>query len=104
VEQTEAINAWHDHSAVDSTSAPAARKVEMKHIDVVKNRDGWAGESVGRAVPNAKAPTKAEAVRKAAAVAKQSTEPVAVRIHKADGKFQEEWTYPRGADPRRSES
>ena len=74
----------------------------MKRIDVVKKRDGWAGQSGGRTVPNTKAPTKAEAVRKTAAVAKKGSRPVSARIHKADGKLQEERTYPRGADPRRS--
>ena len=29
-------------------------------------------------------------------------EPVSVRIHDVDGKFQEERTYPRSADPRKS--
>jgi hypothetical protein len=53
-------------------------------------------------VPNTKASTKAEAVKKVAAAAKKGSEPVSVRIHKQDGKIQEERTYPRGADPRRS--
>jgi hypothetical protein len=74
----------------------------MKRIDVVKKRDGWAGESSGRTVPNTKAPTKAEAVRKVATAAKKGSEAVSVRIHKADGRIQEERTYPRSADPRRS--
>ena len=74
----------------------------MKRIDVVRKGDGWAGESGGRTVPNTKAGTKAEAVRKVAAAAKKSSEPVSVRIHKVDGKIQEERTYPRSADPRRS--
>ena len=43
----------------------------MKRIDVVKKRDGWAGESGGRTVPSTKAATKAEAVKKVAAVAKE---------------------------------
>lgn len=76
--------------------------VEMKRIDVVKKRDGWAGQSSGRTVPDTKASTKAEAVKKVAAAAKRNPQPVSVRIHKADGKIQEERTYPRSADPRRS--
>jgi len=76
--------------------------VTVKRIDVVKKRDGWAGESGGRTVPNTKASTKAEAVRKTAAVATKGREPVSVRIHKVDGKIQEERTYPRSADPRGS--
>ena len=74
----------------------------MKRINVVKKRDGWAGESGGRTVRNTKARTKAAAVKKTAAVAKRDPQPVSVRIRKADGKIQEERTYPRSADPRKS--
>jgi hypothetical protein len=74
----------------------------MKRIDVVKKRDGWAGASGGRTVPNAEAPTKAETVRKVAAAARKDPQPVSVRIHKLDGRIQEERTYPGSADPRRS--
>jgi len=76
--------------------------VILKRIDVVKKPDGWAGTSGGRTVPNTKAATKAEAVKKVAAAAKKGSEPVSVRIHKTDGKIQEERTYPRAADPRSS--
>ncbi len=64
----------------------------MKRIDVVKKRDGWAGESGGHTVRNTKAPTKADAVKKVAAAAKKDPQPVSVRIHKANGQF------PGGAD------
>jgi hypothetical protein len=74
----------------------------VKRIDVVKKKDGWGGESGGRTVRNTKATTKAEAVKRTAEVARKDPEPVSVRIHKSDGKFQEERTYPRSADPRRS--
>jgi Uncharacterized protein conserved in bacteria (DUF2188) len=74
----------------------------MKRIDVVKKRDGWAGESGGRTVPSTEAATKAEAVKKVTSAAKRGPEPVSVRIHKTDGKIQEERTYPRSADPRRT--
>jgi hypothetical protein len=49
-----------------------------------------------------KAPTKDEAVRQTIAAAKKDLQPVSVRIHKQDGRIQEERTYPRSADPRRS--
>lgn len=74
----------------------------MKRIDVVKKSDGWAGETGGRTVRGTKADTKAEAVKKTAAVARKSTDPVTVKIHKEDGRIQEERTYPRAADPRGS--
>jgi hypothetical protein len=74
----------------------------MKRIDVVRKGDGWAGESSGRTVPNTKADTKAETVKKVAQVAKKDPQPVSVKIHKAGGQIQEERTYPRSADPRES--
>ena len=74
----------------------------MKRIDVVKKDDGWVGESGGQTVRNTKAPTKDGAVKKTAQVARNSPEPVSVRIHKEDGQIQEERTYPRSADPPRS--
>lgn len=72
----------------------------MKRIDVVKQADGWVAKQ-GRAVV-ADGGTKQEAVRNAAAVAKADPEAVSVKIHRVDGKIQEERTYPRGADPKRS--
>jgi hypothetical protein len=74
----------------------------MKRIDVVKKGDEWAGESKGRTVPGTKAPSKDEAVKKAAAAAKKSPDPVSVKIHKEDGRIQEERTYPRKADPKKT--
>lgn len=74
----------------------------MKRIDVVKKGDGWLGESGGATVRGTKAPTKEDAVRQTIAAAKKDPQPVSVRIHKQDGKIQEERTYPRSTDPRRS--
>jgi hypothetical protein len=74
----------------------------MKRIDVVKKGDGWAGESGGRTVPNTKAGTKAETVKKVAQVAQRDPQAVSVKIHKTNGQIQEERTYPRSADPRKS--
>lgn len=76
---------------------------KAKRIDVVRRSDGtWAGEHKGRAVPGTKSTKKVETVKRTAAAAKKSGEPTSVRIHKQDGKFQEERTYPRSADPKRS--
>ena len=50
----------------------------------------------------ARAPKKVDAVRKTARVAKADPQPVSVKIHKENGRIQEERTYPRKADPRRS--
>ncbi|HEU4737695.1 MAG TPA: DUF2188 domain-containing protein [Solirubrobacterales bacterium] len=71
----------------------------MKRIDVVKTQDGWRGESGGQTVRGTKAPTKAETVKQTAEVARNAPEPVSVKIHKENGRIQEERTYPRKADP-----
>jgi hypothetical protein len=72
----------------------------MKRIDVVKTADGWVGETKTGTV--AKAPTKDEAVKRTADVAKAEADAVTVKIHKANGRIQEERTYPRSADPPQS--
>lgn len=71
----------------------------MKRIDVVKTKDGWRGESGGQTVRGTKAPTKAETVKQTADAARKAPEPVSVKIHKENGRIQEERTYPRKADP-----
>jgi Uncharacterized protein conserved in bacteria (DUF2188) len=74
----------------------------VKRIDVVKKNDQWVGESGGRTVPGTRAPRKDEAVRNTARVARGDSQPVTVKIHKENSRIQEERTYPRKADPRRS--
>jgi hypothetical protein len=74
----------------------------MKRIDVVKKNDQWVGESGGRTVPGTRATRKEDAVRNTARVARSGSQPVTVKIHKENGRIQEERTYPRSADPRRS--
>jgi len=72
----------------------------LKRIDVVKKNNQWVAETGGKAV--AKAPRKVDAVRKTARVAKSDPQAVTVKIHKENGRIQEERTYPRKADPRSS--
>ena len=74
----------------------------MKEYHLVKRPDGWAAESDGRTVRGTKAPTKAQSLQQTRDVARNASEPISLRIHKADGQFQEERTYPRSADPRSS--
>ena len=75
-------------------------RTPMKRIDVVKKGTQWVAETNKQTV--AQAPTKEAAIKKTAAVAKADPNAVTVKIHKADGKIQEERTYPRAADPRQS--
>jgi hypothetical protein len=70
----------------------------MKRIDVVKKGDEWVGTTKREVV--ARAPTKLEAVRKTARVARATPEPTTVKIHTENGRIQEERTYPRPAEPR----
>jgi hypothetical protein len=72
----------------------------MKEIAVVHRQENWVAES-GNEILLA-ADKKEDAVRLAVELARSLGEPVSVRIHRADGQFQEERTYPRSADPRRS--
>jgi hypothetical protein len=72
----------------------------MKRIDVVKKGDEWVAESGRNVITRSK--TKQQAVRSTAKAARSSGEATSVRIHNVDGRIQEERTYGRGADPRRS--
>ena len=74
----------------------------MKRIDVVQKGDKWVGQSGGKTVRGTGATRKDDAVRNTARVAKRDSQPVTVKIHKQDGRIQEERTYPRKADPRGS--
>ena len=74
----------------------------MKRIDIVKKGDSWVGETGGKAVRGTKSPKKAATIKQTAQVARKDPQPVSVRIHKVNGRIQEERTYPRAADPRRS--
>ena len=74
----------------------------MKRIDVVKKGNKWVGESRGRTVRGTGATTKKQAIKNTARVARKSPESVTVKIHKENGGFQQERTYPRPADPRQS--
>jgi hypothetical protein len=74
----------------------------MKRIDVVKRGPEWVAETGKSKKVVARAPTKVRAVKKTARAAKADRQPVTVKIHKQKGQIQEERTYPRRADPRRS--
>lgn len=74
----------------------------MKRIDVVKENGQWRAKSKGRTLPGTSARLKVEAVKKTAQKARANPEPVTVKIHKEKGGIQEERTYPRKADPRKS--
>jgi hypothetical protein len=72
----------------------------MKQMDLRKRGDEWVLESGHTRVLSAG--TKAEALQRATATAKREPDSVSLRIHGLNGQIQEERTYPRSADPRRS--
>lgn len=75
---------------------------DIKRWDLVKRGDNWRAESGGRAVPGTSAERKIDAVRNTAEKAKSNPAPVTVKVHKENGRIQEERTYPSSADPRKS--
>ena len=72
----------------------------MKQISVVHRQEHWVAEC-GNEILLA-ADKKEDTVRLAVELARSLGEPVLVRIHRVDGQFQEERTYPRRADPSRT--
>ena len=70
----------------------------MKRLDLVKKKNEWVAQTGSKKVV-ARARTKEDAVRKTARAAKADSQAVTVKIHKENGQFQEERTYPRKADP-----
>lgn len=77
----------------------------MEKIDIKKRMGLWVVETRKNKVLLASEPTKAEAVRRGAEVCRKwgtHSDPVSLVIRKADGRIQEERTYPRSRDPRRS--
>ena len=67
---------------------------------MIHRHEQWIAES-GNQILLAAA-TKQEAVGLTVELARSLREPVSVRIHNLDGQLQEERTYPRSTDPRRS--
>lgn len=63
----------------------------MKQIDIVKKGDRWVTESKSGVIATNR--TKEAAVKGAAASAKANRNSVSLRIHKANGRIQEERTY-----------
>lgn len=71
---------------------------KRKNYHVTKTDDGWQSKLEGGQRASIKAKTKAEVVKKTIEIAKNK-ENSSVRIHKTDGKIQEERTYPKKSDP-----
>ncbi|MFJ4454181.1 DUF2188 domain-containing protein [Pseudomonas sp. NPDC089392] len=72
----------------------------MDTYHVSPTAQGWELKKVGAERAAVRGATKKELVSSLADFFQGKT--VSVKIHKADGTFEEERTYPRSADPRRS--
>ncbi|GET23280.1 DUF2188 domain-containing protein [Prolixibacter denitrificans] len=71
---------------------------KRKTYDVTKTEDGWQGKLEGGERASVTGKTKTEVVKKTIELAKRQGK-AAVKIHKGNGNFQEERTYPKKSDP-----
>jgi hypothetical protein len=71
---------------------------KRKNYHVTKTNDGWQGKLEDSQRASVKGTTKEEVLKKTIEIAKKQDNS-SVKIHKSDGKFQEERTYPKKSDP-----
>jgi len=71
---------------------------KRKTYHVTKTDDGWQGKLEGGQRASVTGSTKEEVLKKTIEIAKNQ-ENSSVKIHKSDGKIQEERTYPKKSDP-----
>tara|TARA_B100001115_G_C15846864_1_gene427241 strand:- start:3411 stop:3647 length:237 start_codon:yes stop_codon:yes gene_type:complete len=69
-----------------------------KNYHITKTKDGWQGKAEGGKRASTIGSTKKEVVGRMVEIAKNNGN-ASVKIHKVNGKFQEERTYPRNSDP-----
>ena len=74
--------------------------MEMDKYHLVHKNDEWKLQREGSNRASKSFDTKSEAMKESTDFMR--THGGSLRIHKTDGQFQEERTYPRKADPRRS--
>ncbi|EPF0313646.1 DUF2188 domain-containing protein [Enterobacter chuandaensis] len=72
----------------------------MDNYHITKDGDKWKLQKEGNTKPSKTADTKAEMIKQTQDF--MADKQGSVKIHKVDGKFQEERTYPRKDDPRSS--
>ena len=71
---------------------------DKKTYHLTKSDDGWQTKLERGKKASIKGKTKAEVLEKSIELAKKQKDS-SLKIHKSDGKFQEERTYPRSKDP-----
>lgn len=72
---------------------------QRKTYHVTKTETGWQGKTENGQRASVTGETKAEVMQKTIDIAKNYNGNANVIIHKQDGKFQEERTYPKSSDP-----
>lgn len=72
---------------------------DRKTYHVTKTDEGWQGKVEGGKKASTTGATKEEVVQKTIEIAKNYNGNSNVIIHKQNGEFQEERTYPKGSDP-----
>ncbi|MBC3301151.1 DUF2188 domain-containing protein [Pseudomonas sp. SWRI18] len=72
----------------------------MDDFHITPTENGWALKKQGAERASKTAATKAEIVKLASEFLEGKT--ASLKIHKEDGSIQEERTYPRSADPRKT--
>jgi len=72
---------------------------QRKTYHVTKTETGWQGKVEGAERASTTGSTKAEVQQRTIEIAKNYNGNSNVIIHKQDGHFQEERTYPRSSDP-----
>lgn len=76
------------------------QEVLMDKYNITKDGDKWKLQKEGNERPSKTATTKAELIKEMRDYMTDKTG--SVKIHKEDGRFQEERTYQRKNDPRKS--
>jgi len=76
------------------------QEVLMDKYNITKDGDKWKLQKEGNERPSKTATTKAELIKEMRDYMTDKTG--SVKIHKEDGRFQEERTYQRKDDPRKS--
>ena len=74
----------------------------MKRYDLVHTDNKWKLHGKDSERASVVADTKEKAVHESVRMMKRQPVPVTLKIHKVDGTIEEERTFPRKADPRRS--
>jgi hypothetical protein len=75
----------------------------MKKWTLAKKAGHWEADSGGQTVEGTRSRRKADALKRTAEAAEAAPQPVSLMVKSEDGQIQEERTYPREADPSRSQ-